>query len=116
MKKVIGVIYGGDSSEVVVSEKSALGVQSFIDSSRYEIVPILITNEKWVAQLNGLESAIDKNDFAFNNNGVKVKVDFAYVTIHGTPGEDGKLQGYFDLVYRQHNRLYTHLQWNILSL
>ncbi len=103
MKKVIGVIYGGDSSEVVVSEKSALGVQSFIDSDRYEIVPILITNEKWVAQVDGKELAIDKNDFSFMNNGVKVVVDFAYVTIHGTPGEDGKLQGYFDLVGIKHS-------------
>lgn len=103
MKKVIGVIYGGDSSEVVVSEKSALGVQSFINSELYEIVPILITNEKWVAQIDGKELAIDKNDFSFTNSGLKVVVDFAYVTIHGTPGEDGKLQGYFDLVGIKHS-------------
>lgn len=103
MKKIIGVIYGGDSSEVVVSHKSALGVQSFIDSTRYRIVPILITNNKWAAQVDGVEYPIDKNDFSFTVKGERVIVDFAYITIHGTPGEDGKLQGYFDLIGIKHS-------------
>lgn len=103
MKKIVGVIYGGDSSEVVVSHKSALGVQSFIDSTRYRIVPILITNNKWVAQVEGAEYPIDKNDFSFSVEGEHIVVDFAYVTIHGTPGEDGKLQGYFDLIGIKHS-------------
>lgn len=103
MKKIIGVIYGGDSSEVVVSHKSAIGVQSFIDSERYQIIPILITNNKWAAQVEGVELPIDKNDFSFTLNGNKVIIDFAYVTIHGTPGEDGKLQGYFDLIGIKHS-------------
>lgn len=103
MKKTIGVIYGGDSSEIVVSEKSALGVQSFIDKNKYNVVPILITTQRWVAQIDGNELPIDKNDFSFQLNGQKVIVDFAYVTIHGTPGEDGKLQGYFDLIGVKHS-------------
>lgn len=103
MKKIVGVIYGGDSSEVVVSHKSALGVQSFIDSSRYRIVPILITIDKWAAQLDGVEYLIDKNDFSFSVNGERIVVDFAYITIHGTPGEDGRLQGYFDLIGIKHS-------------
>ncbi|MBP8849080.1 MAG: D-alanine--D-alanine ligase [Breznakibacter sp.] len=103
MKKIIGVIYGGDSSEVVVSHKSALGVQSFIDSTRYRIVPILITNNNWAAQIDGVEYPIDKNDFSFTVKGERVVVDFAYITIHGTPGEDGKLQGYFDLIGIKHS-------------
>ena len=103
MKKIIGVIYGGDSSEVVVSHKSALGVQSFIDSTRYRIVPILITNNNWAAQIDGVEYPMDKNDFSFTVKGERVVVDFAYITIHGTPGEDGKLQGYFDLIGIKHS-------------
>ena len=103
MKKKIGVIYGGDSSEIVVSEKSALGVQSFINKDIYDIIPILITNKKWAAQIDGKEYDIDKNDFSYTVNGIKSVVDFSYVTIHGTPGEDGKLQGYFDLVGIKHS-------------
>ena len=101
--KTIGVVYGGDSSEVVVSHKSALGVRSFIDAEKYNIVPILITNQKWVAQIDNAEYPIDKNDFSFSVDGRKRTVDFAYITIHGTPGEDGKLQGYFDLIGVKHS-------------
>ncbi len=97
-KKNIAVIYGGDSSEIVVSRKSAQGVLSFIDSSKYNTVAVLITLEKWVAESDGCEYPIDKNDFSFTKDGEKVLFDCAYITIHGTPGEDGRLQGYFDML------------------
>ncbi|WP_066628128.1 D-alanine--D-alanine ligase [Labilibacter marinus] len=97
-KKNIAVVYGGDSSEIVVSRKSAQGVSSFIDDSIYNIIPVLITLEKWVAEVDGDEIAINKDDFSFLQGNQKVQFDCAYVTIHGTPGEDGKLQGYFDII------------------
>ncbi|MDR0611885.1 MAG: D-alanine--D-alanine ligase [Dysgonamonadaceae bacterium] len=98
-KKNIAIVAGGYSSEMVVSMKSAQGIQSFIDPERYTSYIVLITREKWVALLpDNRESPIDKNDFGFTSAGVKIRFDFAYITIHGTPGEDGLLQGYFDML------------------
>jgi D-alanine-D-alanine ligase len=101
--KNIGVIYGGYSSEIIVSEKSKEGVMSFIDSTRYNRYPILITKEKWCAMIGDEEYPIDKNDFSFAKDGLKVTIDFAYITIHGTPGEDGLLQGYFNMLGIPHS-------------
>ncbi|MDR2622021.1 MAG: D-alanine--D-alanine ligase [Dysgonamonadaceae bacterium] len=97
--KNIAIVAGGYSSEIVVSMKSAQGIQSFINPERYITYIVLITKEKWVVLLpNNEESPVDKNDFSFKENGNIVKFDFAYITIHGTPGEDGLLQGYFDML------------------
>jgi D-alanine-D-alanine ligase len=99
MKKNIAIIAGGDSSEIVVSLKSAAGIFSFIDGEKYNKYIVTIANKKWNVELSETEKYdIDKNDFSFTKNGEKIKFDFAYITIHGTPGEDGILQGYFDLL------------------
>ncbi|TAJ14280.1 D-alanine--D-alanine ligase [Marinilabiliaceae bacterium JC017] len=103
MKKNIGIIYGGYSSEVVVSEKSMKGLLSFIDTDRYNLYPILVTDEKWTAFVNDEEVVVDKNDFSFLVNGEKVIVDCAYITIHGTPGENGLLQGYLSMLGVPHS-------------
>lgn len=97
-KKNIAVVYGGDSSEIIVSRQSAQGVLSFIDSNKYNAIPVLITQSKWVAEVNNTEYPILKDDFSYIHNNKKVSFDCAYITIHGTPGEDGKLQGYFDII------------------
>lgn len=97
-KKKIAVIYGGYSSEVVVSRKSADGVVSFIDSEKYDIYPVLIEHNKWSAIINGKETAISRDDFSFEVNGSRITPDCAYITIHGTPGEDGLLQGYLRMI------------------
>ncbi len=97
-KKNIAIVYGGDSSEIVVSRNSAKGVKSFIDSTKYNSFPVLITRNKWVAEIDGQEYPICKDDFSFTLKEKKISFDCAYVTIHGTPGEDGKLQGYFDII------------------
>ena len=101
--KNIGIIYGGYSSEIVVSEKSKADVMTFIDETKYNRYPILITKDKWCALLNNKEYPVDKNDFSFVINGEKIKIDFAYITIHGTPGEDGLLQGYFQMLGIPHS-------------
>lgn len=103
MKKNIGIVYGGYSSEVVVSEKSKDGILSFIDANQYNRYPILITKEKWCAQVEGKDYPIDKNDFSFTMDGQKINIDCAYITIHGTPGENGLLQGYFDMLDIPHS-------------
>ena len=97
--KTIAIIAGGDSSEIVVSLKSAKGIHSFIDKRKYNCYIVLIKGKEWYVQLSeNKQSAIDKDDFSFLLEGEKVKFDFAYITIHGTPGENGILQGYFDLI------------------
>ena len=96
----IAIIAGGDSSEIVVSLKSAAGIKSFIDAEKYNTFIVTIAGQKWQAELSENEKyTIDKNDFSFTGpNGEKTVFDFAYITIHGTPGENGILQGYFDLL------------------
>ena len=99
MKKNIAIVAGGDSSEVVVSLKSAAGLYSFMDKERYNLFIVTIVGQTWQVEWSDTEKiAIDKNDFSFTPNGVKTNFDFAYITIHGTPGENGILQGYFDLI------------------
>jgi D-alanine-D-alanine ligase len=99
MKKNIAIVAGGDSSEVVVSLKSAAGLYSFMDKDRYNVFVVTIVGKVWQVELSDKEKiTIDKNDFSFIVNGKKTIFDFAYITIHGTPGENGILQGYFDLI------------------
>ena len=99
MKKNIAIVAGGDSSELEVSLKSASGLNSFMDKDRYNIFIVTIVGKIWQVELPGDEKIIiDKNDFSFSKKGVKTLFDFAYITIHGTPGENGILQGYFDLI------------------
>jgi len=99
MKKNIAIVAGGDSSEVVVSLKSAAGLYSFMDKERYNLFIVTIVGQIWQVELSETEKIlIDKNDFSFAQNGQKTKFDFAYITIHGTPGENGILQGYFELI------------------
>jgi D-alanine-D-alanine ligase len=99
MKKNIAIVAGGDSSEVVVSLKSAAGLYSFMDKERYNVYIITIVGKIWQVEWSETEKiSIDKNDFSFSKNGKKTIFDFAYITIHGTPGENGILQGYFELL------------------
>jgi D-alanine-D-alanine ligase len=99
MKKNIAIVAGGDSSEVVVSLKSAAGLYSFMDKDRYNLFIVTIVGKIWQVKWSDSEKiTIDKNDFSFTRNGEKTNFDFAYITIHGTPGENGILQGYFELI------------------
>lgn len=99
MKKIIAIIAGGDSSEHGVSMRSAEGISSFLDKEKYEIFVVEMTGNKWEALLpDGKRTSVDRNDFSFKNGDRHIHPDFAYITIHGTPGEDGILQGYFDLI------------------
>ena len=100
MKKTIAIVAGGDSSEHDVSLRSAEGIHSFLDKERYEVYIIEIEGMTWEAHLkDGSRSNVDRNDFSFMEGGKRIRPDFAYITIHGTPGENGILQGYFDLIH-----------------
>ena len=99
MKKNIAIIAGGDSSEYVVSLRSAAGIYSFMDKEKYNITIVCLRGNDWKAQVGEDEWVVmDKNDFSFTHNGSKTTFDFAYITIHGTPGENGVLQGYLDMI------------------
>lgn len=98
-KPNIAVIAGGDSSEFVVSVKSGANVFSAVDTSKFTPWLIQMKGNAWLVFQNEKKIAtIDKSDFSFQLNGEKICFSFAYITIHGTPGEDGILQGYFELL------------------
>jgi D-alanine-D-alanine ligase len=100
LKRTIAIVCGGDSSEYNVSLRSAQGLYSFFDKERYQVYIVVIRNQDWHVQLNdGTTAPIDRNDFSFMEDGKLVLFDYAYITIHGTPGENGILQGYFELIH-----------------
>ena len=99
MKRTIAIVAGGDTSEYEVSLRSAQGIYSFIDKEKYTLYIVGMHGLDWHVRLeDGRTLPVDRNDFSFQLDGQKVKFDFAYITIHGTPGEDGRLQGYFDML------------------
>ena len=115
-KRTIAIVAGGDSSELPVSLRSAQGIYSFIDKERYNLYIVEMQGNRWEAVLpNGDKTPIDRNDFSFTENSEKKNFDFAYITIHGTPGENGLLQGYFDLIgipYSSCNVLVSAMTFN----
>lgn len=100
LKRNIAIVCGGDSSEHDVSMRSAQGLYSFFDKERYNIYIVDVKGQDWHVNLpNGTTAPIDKNDFSFVLDGKAVVFDYAYITIHGTPGENGVMQGYFELLH-----------------
>ena len=100
MKRTIAIVCGGDSSEHDVSMRSAQGIYSFIDHDRYQVYIVDVKGLDWNVDLpDGSTKKIDKNDFSFKLDGKTIWFDYAYITIHGTPGENGIMQGYFDLLH-----------------
>jgi len=99
-KKVVAIVCGGDSSEHDVSLRSAQGIDSFLDKEKFEVFIVEIKGLVWEAHLkNGKHATVSREDFSFKVGRRTVHPDFAYITIHGTPGENGILQGYFDLIH-----------------
>jgi D-alanine-D-alanine ligase len=103
MKKNIAIVYGGYSSESVVSEKSLNGLMSFIDTDKYNLYPVLIARQEWSMIHQGKKYPIDKNDFSATIHSTTIRPDFVYITIHGAPGENGVLQGYFEMIGMPHS-------------
>lgn len=98
MKRTIAIVAGGDSSEHDVSLRSAEGILSFMDAEKYNCYLVVVKTGNWNVAYNGEICLIDRNDFSFTASDGRHEFDFAYITIHGTPGENGILQGYFDLI------------------
>ena len=100
MKRTVAIVAGGDTSEFQVSLCSAQGIYSFIDKEKYTLYIVEMHGLDWHVQLqDGRQVPVDRNDFSFMLDGSKVTFDFVYITIHGTPGEDGRLQGYLDMLH-----------------
>jgi len=99
MKKRVALVTGGLSSEAQISYKSAKTVMNALDKNVYDVYLIDIhPTGWWYENLVGEEVAVNKADFSIEEGGEKITFDVALMCIHGTPGEDGKLQGYFDMI------------------
>lgn len=97
MKKNIALLTGGFSGEAVISYKSAVTIDTNLDRKQFNVYKIDISPKGWFYQLSdGRKAEVDRNDFSLQLDSQKIKFDAIYICIHGTPGEDGKLQGYFD--------------------
>ena len=98
MKPTIAFVTGGYSTEAVISYKSAITIEKNVDQDKYEVYKIDITPRSWFYEYKGAKLEVDRKDFSLTVEGRKIIFDAVLIGIHGTPGEDGKLQGYFDLL------------------
>jgi D-alanine-D-alanine ligase len=99
MKKNIAIITGGDSSEVVISLKSAEQVRSCLDPEKFESYIVYIRNSDWHVNIEGGgQIPVDRHDFTFKMGRTKIRFDYVFFAMHGPPGENGILQAYFDLL------------------
>jgi len=113
--KNIAVVCGGNPGEFEISIGSAQTVLANLDKSEFNPFMIVIKNADWFYEKDGLRYVVDKNDFSITVDGRKIKFDGIFNAIHGTPGEDGKLQGYFDtlnLPYTSCNAATSALTFN----
>jgi D-alanine-D-alanine ligase len=99
MKRNIALVTGGFSGESVISYKSAVTIDRNLDREKFNVYTIDINPEGWFYEESpGKKTIVDKNDFSIRLNGKQIKFDAVFIGMHGTPGEDGKLQGYFDTI------------------
>src|SRR4029078_10459794 len=99
MKKKIALVTGGFSGEAVISYRSANTIYNHVDKNKFEVYKIDINSQGWFYEdASGNKTEVDKNDFTITCDGKKINFDAVFIGMHGTPGEDGKLQGYFDMM------------------
>ncbi|MBD0331052.1 MAG: D-alanine--D-alanine ligase [Chitinophagaceae bacterium] len=99
MKKKIALVTGGFSGEATISYKSATTIYNHLDKKKFDVFKIDINPAGWFYENeDGVKTEVDKNDFSLQLNGKKLIFDAVFIGMHGTPGEDGKLQGYFDML------------------
>ncbi|MDR1866406.1 MAG: D-alanine--D-alanine ligase [Bacteroidales bacterium] len=99
MKKNIALLLGGDSSEAVISVKSAGQVMRLLDHDLFNVYPITVKGDAWMATAGDRQIAVNKNDFSVTDGDRHIRFDCALPMIHGTPGENGLLQAYFELLH-----------------
>jgi len=101
--KNIALVAGGFTGEYEVSINSAKNIAASLNPDKYKVYTILFNRDRWFHEYAGGNVDVDKNDFSITIGGEKIKFDFAFITVHGTPGEDGKLQGYLDMLSIPYN-------------
>ncbi len=115
MKKNIALLAGGYSGEYVISIQTAATIEKSLDAEKYNIFKIIITKNEWYHEHNGAKVAVDKNDFSLTIDGAKVVFDCVFIAMHGSPGEDGRIQGYLDMLqipYTTCNAIVSALTFN----
>ena len=111
----IAIFTGGDSSEYVISMKSAEQVKKWLEQSGHSCFLVEVRGADWTVHHGDLRIPLDKNSLSFKTKNDSIYFDFAWNSIHGTPGEDGKLQGCFDIMgipYNSSNHLSSALTFN----
>lgn len=111
----IAIFTGGDSSESVISIKSSREVSQWLEKAGHNCYTVVVSGADWLVQCGSEKIQLDKNLFGFKGPEGDVFFDFAWNMIHGTPGEDGKLQGFFDMIgipYSCSNHLSSALTFN----
>jgi len=103
MKRTIAVIAGGDSAEFEISLQTATHILNNLDKKQYDAYLVILRGLDWHIQWNEKSYPINRNDFSCKINNQTVKFEFAYIAIHGTPGENGVLQGYLQLLKIPHS-------------
>ena len=99
MKKVIAVVSGGYSKEAVISVQSAEMIIEAIDKNRFDTHLVVINSTEWYVKKGETKIRIDKNNFSFRLSDTEITFDAVFMAIHGAPGEDGKLQSYFEMLH-----------------
>lgn len=99
----VAVVAGGYSDESVISLKSCELIYANLNPEKYDRTRVRILKEGWYAEIDGEKFPINKGDFSFERNGEKINFDVVFNTIHGTPGEDGYLQAYFEMIGLPYN-------------
>ncbi|WP_207533203.1 D-alanine--D-alanine ligase [Desertivirga arenae] len=103
MKKTIALVTGGLTNESVISLKSAAVIDKNLDRDKFNVYKIIVDKDGWYYEDETGRTFVDKNDFSININGSRTTFDGVFIGLHGSPGEDGKLQGYFDLLNIPYN-------------
>jgi D-alanine-D-alanine ligase len=115
MRKNIALLAGGYSGEYAISIQTAATIEKNLDSTLYSVYKIIITRDEWYHDHNGQKVLVDKNDFSLHLDGNKVAFDCVFIAMHGTPGEDGRIQGYLDMLqipYTTCNSIVSALTFN----
>jgi len=115
MRKNIALLAGGYSGEYVISIQTAGTIEKNLDSNLYRVFKIIVVKDEWYYEHNGAKIQVDKNDFSLTVSGEKITFDCVFIAIHGTPGEDGRIQGYLDMLnipYTSCNAIVSALTFN----
>ena len=115
MKKNIALLAGGYSGEYIISIQTAATIEKNLDDTLYQVYKIIITKDEWYYDNSGEKIQVDKNDFSLNMDGGHIQFDCVFIAMHGTPGEDGRIQGYLDMMqipYTTCNSIVSALTFN----